>query len=361
MSSSRRHRTKNADYKDASTSSEDGSRRRHSNLSRGYRPGVQREDSLIKTTHQPEAQKKYDSGWDTDYDPKDKYYLSDEEDPLDSYFSPRAAAREPAKEENDGREQRRQSTSRRRKGDSQTRSHGHSRRRSPSPSRHRSREDDADDDDGHRRHKTTSSKPNPASHTNHHSRPQTTRAASSYRQHRNHAATTSSSSSRPRTTRAASSTYTGSRASRPRPRRGLSDKSIRTMPKHVQSMVKRLDPRSVAEISRFWDDFPWQDAAKVAMQAGTIAAIKVGTDSIPWPVKGTKIASAALGAAVVDHVFKPKKKGGIKYVAMRHLAEAAVGSLVVGPALGKASKRSSGGGGGGGGGGGRTKRSEEKR
>lgn len=85
-----------------------------------------------------------------------------------------------------------------------------------------------------------------------------------------------------------------------------------------------------------WEDFNWSDAAKVAMQAGTVAAIKVGTDEIPWPVKGTKIASAALGAAVVDHVLKPKKKGGIKYAAMRHLAEVAVGNLVVGPAIGRA-------------------------
>lgn len=102
-------------------------------------------------------------------------------------------------------------------------------------------------------------------------------------------------------------------------------------------MVKRLDPSSVAEVSDFWENFPWQEAAKVAVKAGTVAALKVGSDPIPWPVKGTKIASAALGAAVVDHVLKPKKKGGVKYAAMRHLAEVAVGSLVVGPALGKAS------------------------
>ncbi|CAN8102564.1 unnamed protein product [Discula destructiva] len=85
-------------------------------------------------------------------------------------------------------------------------------------------------------------------------------------------------------------------------------------------------------------------AGKVALQAGTVAAIKVGTDSIPWPVKATKIGSAALGAAVVDHVFRPQKKGGVKYAAMRHLAEVAVGNLVVGPALGKASSRRKGGG-----------------
>jgi hypothetical protein len=55
---------------------------------------------------------------------------------------------------------------------------------------------------------------------------------------------------------------------------------------------------------------------------------------MPWRTKGTKIASAALGAAVVDHVLKPEKRGGVKYAAMRHLAEVAVGNIVV-PALGK--------------------------
>lgn len=115
------------------------------------------------------------------------------------------------------------------------------------------------------------------------------------------------------------------------------------MPKPVRDMVKRLDPKSIAEVSRFWDNFPWQEAARVAMQAGTVAAIKVGADSSPWAAKGTKVASAALGAAVVDHVLKPKAKGGIKYAAMRHLTELAVANLVVGPAVGKASSRSRGG------------------
>lgn len=84
-----------------------------------------------------------------------------------------------------------------------------------------------------------------------------------------------------------------------------------------------------------WEDFPWEDAAKVAVQAGGVALMKVGTEQMPWRTKGTKIASAALGAAVVDHVLKPDKRGGVKYAAMRHLAEVAVGNMVVSPALGK--------------------------
>lgn len=107
-------------------------------------------------------------------------------------------------------------------------------------------------------------------------------------------------------------------------------------------LARFLDPE---ELQRLLEDFPWEEAGKVALQAGTVAAIKVGSDSVPWPVKGTKIASAALGAAVVDHVLKPKKRGGVKYAAIRHMAEVAVGNVVVGPALGSLS----GGGGSGGG------------
>lgn len=104
-------------------------------------------------------------------------------------------------------------------------------------------------------------------------------------------------------------------------------------------LARFLDPE---ELQRLLEEFPWEEAGRVALQAGTVAAIKVGNDAVPWPVKGTKIASAALGAAVVDHVLRPKKRGGIKYAAMRHMAEVAVGNVVVGPALGSLS--SSGGG-----------------
>lgn len=82
-------------------------------------------------------------------------------------------------------------------------------------------------------------------------------------------------------------------------------------------------------------EFPWEEAGKVAMQAGTAAAISVGSESMPLSTKMTKIGSAALGAVAVDHVFRPKKKGGAKYTAMRHLAEVTAGSLVVGPAMNK--------------------------
>lgn len=70
-----------------------------------------------------------------------------------------------------------------------------------------------------------------------------------------------------------------------------------------------------------------------------MAACKVGSEPIPWTAKGTKIASAALGAAMVDHVLQPKKRKGVKYSALRYLTEFAVGNMVVGPALGKVEQR----------------------
>jgi predicted dinucleotide-binding enzyme len=58
--------------------------------------------------------------------------------------------------------------------------------------------------------------------------------------------------------------------------------------------------------------------------------------------KGTKVASAALGAAIVDTFLSqrhPKKMGGVRHHAMRQAAEMALGSTVVGPAWEEAAAR----------------------
>ncbi|KAG6366897.1 hypothetical protein INS49_001078 [Diaporthe citri] len=208
MPSPRRPKT-SVDYLDGHISSDDDSSHRRSTRPRGYSPKLQRgisETSLMRQERKAENIDNNDSQfeWDTDYDPRDKYYLSGEDDPLDSHV--------PEKKET-------------------------ARNQDP---------DENDHDDKHNR--------------------------------------------------------------QPKP------KTTNKMP---------------------WEDFPWEDAAKVAFQAGGVALMKVGTEQMPWRTKGTKIASAALGAAVVDHVLKPDKRGGVKYAAMRHLAEVAVGNMVVSPALGK--------------------------
>lgn len=338
MPSPKRHQHK-VDYKNADFSSDDGFEHRKARRPRAYRPGVQREDSLIKREAQSE---KVDSGWDTDsyYNPRDKYYLSASDDPFDLYTPERKSS---AKREQHSRDRRSPSTYRSpdhgsssRKAPSHQHSHGRSRHHSPSRTRPRD-----DKDGGTGRHKSTTG-------TSHHSKTASKSHASQSRPKPSRAGSSYLSTSRPPVTRAGSS-YSAARSSRPRPVRGLSHTSSQTKPKFPKDLTKLLDPETVGSLSKLLEDFPWEQAGKVALQAGTVAAIKVGTDSVPWPVKGTKIASAALGAAVVDHVLRPKKRGGVKYAAMRHLAELAVGNLVVGPAMGRAGNRGSGGGGGGGG------------
>lgn len=379
MPSPKRHGHSRVAYKDDDgASSDDGHHRQKSNRPRGYgspRAHLQRDNSLI-TLHKDDDNnnnnknshaKAGESDWDTDYDPRDRCYLSEEDDgdPLDLY-SPAGKASSTPREEPSTHDHHHHSSSRRHRStdhgsssttrrdhspsQSHTRSHHHSNSHSHSHSHSHahlhSREDDDDDDDddgstsrhhtpGSSRHKASTHKSTTASRP----RPKPSRAGSSY---------LTTGIYRPRAVRAGSSSYIGSRsAARPRPRPRPPHTS-RSTSFGLRSTSTSQPNKSVKAGSKPWHDFAWSDAAKVAVQAGTVAAIKVGTDSIPWPVKGTKIASAALGAAVVDHVLKPKKKGGVKYAAMRHLAEVAVGNLVVGPALGRAA----GGGGGGGGGGG---------
>lgn len=332
MPSSRQHKT-SVDHGNADSSSDDEHYRQKPNRPRGYRPHVQREDSLVKREAESD---KVDSGWDTDYDPKDKYYLSADDDPFDLYSpeSKRSTKDEPSRDRRSpskGRTSDRPRAPSHAHSHARSRHHHHSHHRSHSPSGPRE-----DRDASASKHKDHSrSKPSSSSHASH-SRPKASRAGSSYL----------GGSARPRMSRAGSS-YAGSRSARPRSAaralsHGPSGQGRHHM-RHPRDLAKLLDPET---LHRLLEDFPWEDAGKVALQAGTVAAIKVGTDSAPWAVKGTKIASAALGAAVVDHVFRPKKKGGIKYSAMRHMAEVALSSMVVGPALGKAS----------GGGGGRSSR-----
>lgn len=291
-----------------------------------------------------EDQNKGESDWDTDYDPRDKYYLSEEDDPLDLYSPARkGSAREEVGSKDRNASSRHRSSghgSSSRRGHSHSQSHSRSHRPSHSHSHSRHKHDDDDDDDDEEeyddltsRHKAPSSSRSKAgTHTaSQRPRPKPSRAGSSY-------LSAIHSLHRPRAVRAGSS-YTRSRSARP----SHASKST----SFGRGLRSKSRTKSTKAGPKPWEDINWEEAAKVAMQAGAVAAIKVGTDSMPWPVKGTKIASAALGAAVVDHVLKPKKKGGIKYTAMRHMAEVAMGNLVVGPALGKV---------GGGGGGGRRRK-----
>jgi hypothetical protein len=86
----------------------------------------------------------------------------------------------------------------------------------------------------------------------------------------------------------------------------------------------------------------WSAAARTALQAGAAAAYKMRNDPGPWGEKGTKVATAAIGAALVDTFMTkryPKKVGGVRHKAMRQAAEVALGRGVVNPAVSQARRR----------------------
>lgn len=292
MASPKRHKSK-VDHKDTDHSSDDDLSRRK-NHPRGYRPPIERQDSLVKARIDHE-----DSDWDTDYNPKDKYYLSSDDDPLDLYppesKSPptRQRSRQGSWERKSplkDRDTDRGSSSR--KEPSHSRSHAHARHHSPSRPHSRSRERDdkasqprprdhkdspsrprGDKDGSPRKHKSTTatftrSKPPSDSHASH-SRPKPSRGSSSHH-----------NSSRPRPTRSGSSyTHSASRSSRPRPVRGLSHNSSQTKakPKIPKDLARLVGPEGIGELSKLLEEFPWQEAGRVAMQAGTVA----GKCSVP--------------------------------------------------------------------------------
>lgn len=77
-------------------------------------------------------------------------------------------------------------------------------------------------------------------------------------------------------------------------------------------------------------------AARAAMEAGAMAALKLTDDPGPWVgKKGTKVLTTALGAAMVDGLIeqrKPDMKGGMRHGIAKQVATFALGSLVTKPA-----------------------------
>ncbi|KAJ9154791.1 hypothetical protein NKR23_g2539 [Pleurostoma richardsiae] len=253
-----------------------------------------------------------ESDWDTDYDPKDKYYLSAEDDPYGLYSQDQ-------------------------KGEGESRDwdldHVRDRNRDRSPREHSSHRDPArhsyhhrHDDDGHRdspdrrRSKPLTSDPK----SSRPSRPSAARAGSSF----------AVSSSRPRAVRARS--HNGPAG---RPRASRAGSSYLHGGSSSKARSARAKPRPVATI-------PWQQAVRCALEAGAVTALKVRNDPGGWGVKGSKIATAALGAAVVDTLVSkkmPQTKGGMRHAAMRQVAEGVIGNLVIAPITNGGDRRGGGG------------------
>ncbi|TPX15047.1 uncharacterized protein E0L32_004877 [Thyridium curvatum] len=240
--------------------------------------------------------------WETDYDPRDKYYLSGDEDDDDGEKIRSSARKDRRRKTRDGE----RDLDRRHKP---ARDHHH----------HEAKR-------GTGRHESGAAAP--AAGGSGSSRPHTTRRPT-YRRH-------------------GASSYLGSSAStsrrpKPRPAHSYSGSSRRYPPSSSRS-VKRGSGGLAGLSAENGGQFPWSTAARCAIQAGAIAALKVQNEPGSWiGPKGGRVATAALGAAVVDTYLghkHPKTKGGVRHAAIRQVAEAAIGNMMVKPGASKvATKR----------------------
>ncbi|KAL1911330.1 hypothetical protein Sste5344_002710, partial [Sporothrix stenoceras] len=87
----------------------------------------------------------------------------------------------------------------------------------------------------------------------------------------------------------------------------------------------------------------WESAARNALRAGTMAALSSHGAPGSWlGNKGTRVATAALGAALVDTYMghrHPNSMNGIRHTAMRQAAEYAISSIVAEPIMERATRR----------------------
>ncbi|EFQ29440.1 hypothetical protein CGRA01v4_14658 [Colletotrichum graminicola] len=101
------------------------------------------------------------------------------------------------------------------------------------------------------------------------------------------------------------------------------------------------------------------EAAQTAFRVGSQAAMQVRSEPGPWiGEKGTRVATAALGAALVDTFVGHKAtgmKGGMRHQALRQACEMGIRNFVVQPTVNTATRRSTSGGGGGRSSGGRSR------
>ncbi|CAK7239500.1 MAG: hypothetical protein STHCBS139747_000931 [Sporothrix thermara] len=86
----------------------------------------------------------------------------------------------------------------------------------------------------------------------------------------------------------------------------------------------------------------WESAARNALRAGTMAAITNYSAPGKWlGDKGKRVATAALGAALVDTYMghrHPESVNGVRHTAMRQVAEYAINSIVAEPIMQRAAR-----------------------
>lgn len=82
-------------------------------------------------------------------------------------------------------------------------------------------------------------------------------------------------------------------------------------------------------------DVPWSAAARCALEAGTMAALKAYGRPGEWiGTKGAQVATAAVGAALVDSFVAnkiPGIRGGKRHAVLRQVTNAALSNLVMNP------------------------------
>ncbi|KAK4126051.1 hypothetical protein N657DRAFT_642812 [Parathielavia appendiculata] len=228
---------------------------------------------------------------DTYYDPRDKYYLSGDDE--DDHVPRREPAFSPSK-----------------RGRSPSRSRSRYRARSLSAS---SRTPSPYSDDHHRRRRSPSVPSRSPSPPPHHPRSTGGRV-------------------RDRDTR---------RNSSPRSRRHHTRRSYSRSPSPSPSRSRHQSPKSALALA--------QEAAQHAFEAGAIAALRLRDDPSPWlGKKGGQIAAAALSAAVVDTFVARRhpnmRKGGLRHSFAKQAAQMVIGGLMGGndKGAGKGKKRRAG-------------------
>ncbi|CAK7198152.1 hypothetical protein SEUCBS139899_000810 [Sporothrix eucalyptigena] len=86
----------------------------------------------------------------------------------------------------------------------------------------------------------------------------------------------------------------------------------------------------------------WESAARNALRAGTMAALSSHSAPGSWlGNKGTRVATAALGAALVDTYMghrHPESVNGVRHTAIRQAAEYAISSIVAEPIMERAAR-----------------------
>jgi hypothetical protein len=129
----------------------------------------------------------------------------------------------------------------------------------------------------------------------------------------------------------------GSRGSRPRPS-PRQHSSYNGRPRNASRRHPPNASRSARLQSMAHGDEhdPWGQAVRSALKAGTIAALKMSAEKGSIYDKVPRVATAAVGAAVVDAFLTsrhPDQKGGKRHAAMRNVTELVIGNLVAKPAV----------------------------